>query len=100
MRANANPDIKVFLIGNKADLEASRLITTEQGQQLQKDFDFDLFFETSAKTGLNTEELFVEAAKMLYKNYIKFKQRPKKIGDKLKFDNNKNNSENKKGCCK
>ena len=64
LRANSSPDIKVFLIGNKADLEESRLINIEQGQQLQKDFDLDLFMETSAKSGLNTTELFIEAAKL------------------------------------
>ena len=85
LRANSNPDIKVFLIGNKADLEESRLINTEQGQQLQKDFDLDLFMETSAKSGLNTTELFIEAAKLLYKDYTKYKKRPKKVGENLKI---------------
>ena len=69
LRANSSPDIKVYLIGNKADLEDSRLITAEQGKQLQKDYDLDLFMETSAKTGFNTIELFVEAAKLLYRDY-------------------------------
>ena len=33
----------------------------------------DLFAETSAKSGLNTEYLFVEAAKLLYNDYVKYK---------------------------
>ena len=58
-------------------MEESRLINTEQGSQLQKDFDLDLFMETSAKSGLNTEELFIEAAKLLYRDYNKYKKNKK-----------------------
>ena len=48
-------------------MEDSRLINKEQALQLQKDFDFDFFMETSAKTGYNVEQLFAEAAQLLYK---------------------------------
>ena len=78
------------------DLEESRLISTDQGRQLQKDFDLDLFMETSAKSGFNTTELFVEAAKLLNREYKLYKKTPKKVGDNLKKENetNKNNR-----CC-
>ena len=98
LRANSSPDIKVYLIGNKADLEDSRLITAEQGKQLQKDYDLDLFMETSAKTGFNTIELFVEAAKLLYRDYSKYKKKQKKVGETLKKDVEKEKPK-KKGCC-
>ena len=71
LRQNSSPDVKVFLIGNKADLEDSRLINKEQALQLQKDYDLDSFMETSAKTGLNAQELFVKAGKLLYQEYKK-----------------------------
>ena len=89
----------MFLIGNKVDLEESRLITKEQGLQLQKDFELDLFMETSAKIGFNTQELFVEAAKVLYEDYKKYRGKPKKTGEKLKMDKDDKN-EAKQGCCK
>ena len=54
--------------------------------------------ETSAKTGFNTTELFVEAAKLLYRNYSIFKKKTKKVGENLKIES-KNNNTNKKGCC-
>ena len=64
---------------------------------MQNDFDFDYFIETSAKTGFNTEKLFVEAGKLLYKEYSKFKKRPKKTGETLKNEGETN--EKKKKCC-
>ena len=102
MRSNSSPDIKIFLIGNKADLEDSRLINKEQALQLQKDFDFDFFMETSAKTGMNAKELFVEAGKLLYKEYNKYKKKPKKTGEKLKNEEEVGNKDGKngRGCCK
>ena len=66
---------------------------------MQKDFDLDLFMETSAKSGLNTEELFVEAAKLLYGDYKKYKNKQKKTGQKLKKDDGSSNQPKKKGCC-
>ena len=79
-------------------MEESRLITAEQGKQLQKDYDLDLFMETSAKSGLNTTELFIEAAKLLYRDYSKYKKKQKKIGENLKKEN-ENDKPKKKGCC-
>ena len=69
MKANSNPDIKVFLIGNKLDLEESRLVAKERAIQFKNDFELDLFMETSAKTGFNAQEIFIQAAKVLYDNY-------------------------------
>ncbi len=82
-------------------MEDSRLINKEQALQLQKDFDFDFFMETSAKTGMNAQQLFVEAGKLLYKEYTKYKKKPKKpTGEKLKNDDDGANKEKKKkGCC-
>ena len=78
LKSNSNPDIKIFLIGNKVDLEESRLVTKEQALQFQKDFELDLFMETSAKTGFNTQELFVQAAKVLYEDYMLYKKKAEK----------------------
>ena len=57
--------------------------------------------ETSAKTGMNAEEIFIEAARVLYKDYNEYKQEKKK--KKLVIENSKGlenpKNENKKGCC-
>ena len=72
LKIYSNPDVKVFLIGNKSDLESSRVVTKEMGEKCKKDYKFDLFMETSAKTGFNSEEVFITAIKMLYEEFMKY----------------------------
>ena len=59
------PSCKIFLIGNKIDTD-NREVTLEQGLKCKNDFFFDCFMETSAKEGINTKELFVNCASILY----------------------------------
>ena len=100
LKSNSNPDIKVFLIGNKADLEDKRVVEREVAEKIKKDYDLDLFMETSAKTGFNAKELFAEAAKVLFNDYCKYKViKSPKTGAILKIENIDNNKEKKKGCC-
>jgi len=100
LKSNSSPDIKVFLIGNKIDLEKQRVISTEQGKNIQGDYNLDLFIESSAKDGKNTEYIFVQAAKLLFNDYNKYK-----IGNPLigRTKNNKIKKEDankeKKKCC-
>ena len=70
LRNNSSPDVKKFLIGNKIDLEDQRKIKKEEGESFAKQANFNKFIETSAKTGVNAKELFIEASKMLYDDFI------------------------------
>ena len=72
LRTLANPDVKVFLIGNKIDLEKDRVITTEQGENFYKVNKLNLFMEASAKTGINAQNIFIKAAEILYEDYKKY----------------------------
>ena len=99
LKANSNPDIKVFLIGNKVDLEESRLVPKEKALQFKKDFDLDLFMETSAKTGLNTQEIFVEAARVLYFDYMKYKRKNRKPSERVKLEKDVVKKEKEKSGC-
>ena len=72
LRTHSNPDVKVFLIGNKSDLEAEREVTTEQGENFYKQNNLSLFMESSAKTGFNTQKIFIKAAEILYEDYKKY----------------------------
>ena len=70
LRTHSNPNVKVFLIGNKIDLTEQRKIQTEEGQKYADQYKINKFIETSAKTGFNAKNLFIEAAKLLYDDYV------------------------------
>ena len=82
LKANSSPDVKIFLIGNKVDLEEERIISKEMAEKFKNDYDLDFFMETSAKTGFNTQELFVKAAKVLFEDYNEYiKNKKNKLED-------------------
>ena len=72
LRTHSNPDAKVFLIGNKIDLENERKVEKVQGEQYAEENNLNLFMEASAKTGMNAQAIFIEAAKVLYNDYLKY----------------------------
>ncbi len=108
LKTYANPDAKVFLIGNKKDLEKNRQVNTKTGEEYKSDLGLDYFLECSAKTGFNSQEVFTHACLVLYNDYLKYnKSRDSSfknisdnktklsLGTKVKDDNQDKN----KGCC-
>jgi small GTP-binding protein len=75
LKTFSSPDAKVFLIGNKADLENKRKVDKELGEKYKEEANLDYFMETSAKSGFNAQKVFVEAAKVLYLDYLKYKDK-------------------------
>mmetsp|Transcript_9875 Transcript_9875/g.14741 ORF Transcript_9875/g.14741 Transcript_9875/m.14741 type:complete len:200 (-) Transcript_9875:28-627(-) len=61
---NANPGISIILVGNKNDLE-HRVVSTEEGNHFAQQHGL-LFIETSAKTGDNVEESFLQLTKQVH----------------------------------
>ncbi len=108
LKSQANPDVRIFLVGNKCDLEDERKVSKEEGLKFKTDQGLDLFMETSAKTGHNARNVLIEAAKLLYSDYLKYMEanpqgdakpgQQKKVGKDLK-DDGKKVQNNKKGCC-
>jgi len=106
LKNQANPNVRVFLVGNKSDLENERVVTKEEGEKFKEEKKLDRFIETSAKTGENARSALLEAAKLLYKDYLKAKQNLAG-GEQLSDDNNKGDklqrkaegNKTKKGCC-
>ena len=73
LKLNALKNIKTILVGNKTDLKKERKISYEDGENFKNRHNLDYFIETSAKTGDNAKNVLIEAAKILYKEYIKMK---------------------------
>ena len=80
IKTQSNPDIKLFLIGNKADLEDKREVTKESGENFSKEHKLTYFTETSAKTGFNVQNVFIEVAKELYLQHEELKSRVSRPG--------------------
>ena len=70
LKNQSNPNVKIFLVGNKCDLENDRVVSKEEGINFKEEKNLDKFVETSAKTGKNARNILLEAAKMLYKGYL------------------------------
>ena len=104
LKTYSSPDVKIFLVGNKTDLENQREVTIEEAKALYDDLEMDYFIESSAKTGLNAEKIFINAAKLLFKEYKILKNMndaaiEKSKNKKIDINNNNKNNIKKKKCC-
>ena len=100
VKMNSDPDCKVFLIANKIDLP-NRVVTSEEGMKYKKDTDFECYMETSAKTGVNVRELFVNCALALYKElpkYMKEKEILEESSNKFNLSEGVKPEENECAC--
>ncbi|XP_076942579.1 ras-related protein Rab5-like isoform X1 [Bidens hawaiensis] len=62
LRKQGNLNLVTVLVANKADLKTKREVEIEEGKQYAKENALQ-YFETSAKTAENIQELFYEIAK-------------------------------------
>ena len=101
----APKSILMVLVGNKCDLEDNREVTEEEGRELAEKNRM-LFFETSAKTGKNVEELFKQSVKVIdqkiKENYYDLENDScgiKKGNEEINVVLETNLEKDKKGCC-
>uniref|UniRef100_A0A672YQG2 small monomeric GTPase n=1 Tax=Sphaeramia orbicularis TaxID=375764 RepID=A0A672YQG2_9TELE len=89
----AQKDVVIMLLGNKSDMAAERVVKTEEGEKLAKEYGVP-FMETSAKTGVNVELAFHAIAKELKHRATQQPNEPKfQIHDYIE------SQKHKSGCC-
>ena len=104
VRQNSSPDILIFIVGNKVDLENERKIQKEEGEKYKEDNELNFFTESSAKTNEFVNELFIQAIIQLYEQNIDEKsgifihENFQKRKDSLKLNNQQLNKKKNK-CC-
>ena len=65
VKQKASNDVSIILVGNKCDLEEQRVITKEKGEEKAKELNIP-FFETSALSDININEIFKELVENIY----------------------------------
>ena len=103
---SAPKTILLILVGNKCDLEDKREVTEEEGREFAEKNGM-LFFETSAKTGKNVEELFKQTVIIIDKKIKENFYDLENDSSGFKNGNEENNAtliknfgKKKKKCCK
>ena len=61
---NLQKEVPLVLVANKVDLEDSRVISTNEGEEYAKENNF-IYVESSALTGENVEEAYVNLCKIM-----------------------------------
>ena len=88
IKEEVSEKVSIILVGNKIDDEEHRAVQTEEGKNLAKELGL-MFFECSAKSGVNIDSTFNELVKKTVENYSKVAK-----GETLK-----NKKGGKKICC-
>ncbi len=82
---NTNKNTRIFLIGNKVDLDKNREVTKEEGEQFALEHNIDLFREIFQKTNHNARNILIEAAKLLYDAHFGKSFKSNKLNKYLNF---------------
>ena len=91
---HAAENVKKLLVGNKSDLSARRVVSTEQGREFADSVGIE-FLETSAKTSENVQHAFLTVVSQI-KARMTTQPAAKKQDQRLLYSQPVNS---KKGCC-
>lgn len=76
VRDAVGEDTILILLGNKADLDKNRKVTSEQGEAVAKQLRLYGYFETSAKTGHHVTQCFNTLATEMHKQGMERARHP------------------------
>ena len=106
IKESISDPVDIILVGNKADTpddptSGNRVVTKEEGEEMAREFGVP-YMETSAKTGYNVEETFMQIATIVKRRKEKEAPaagtpQPRKVDIKKAESNKKQSSQG--GCC-
>jgi len=64
IQQHADVHVNKILVGNKCDMLDEKVVSTEEGQKLAKEFGIG-FWEASAKNDINVEQAFISIARQV-----------------------------------
>ncbi|KAF8937024.1 Ras- protein Rap-1b [Dissophora ornata] len=67
LRVKDKDDVPIVLVGNKCDLEGDRTVPRERGDALSIRWGTVPFYETSARTRINVDEVFYDLVRLINK---------------------------------
>ena len=71
IKESANQNVVIYLVGNKIDVkDEDRIVKTDDGKKLAEEFKLP-FFESSAKQGININEIFEQIVEKIDEVYSK-----------------------------
>ena len=83
IKESANQNVIIYLVGNKIDIkEEDRCVKTEDGKKLAEEFKLP-FFESSAKIGININEIFEQIVEKIDEVYSLLEPKKTKKKNKL-----------------
>jgi len=97
IQQHADVHVNKILIGNKCDMLSDKVVSTEEGQQLAKEFNID-FWEASAKNDINVEQSFISMARAVKDRLVADGSGGPTANKNMKLGVSPSGQQ-KKGCC-
>jgi Ras-related protein Rab-8A len=99
IQQHADVHVNKILVGNKCDMLDEKVVSTEEGEKLAKEFGIQ-FWECSAKNDINVEESFIGIARGVKDRLIAEGQGGPAQKPTVQLGNKQGgNGNNRKGCC-
>ena len=103
LRAAADKNLSIIIIGNKCDLEDQRQVNKEQGEEKAKNYEV-AFMETSALSGENLDKAFEKMINSVYKKCHEEMMAEVDVdivgkSEDINLDKTKPKNPDKKKCC-
>ena len=98
IQQHADVHVNKILVGNKCDMLDEKVVSTEEGEKLAKEFNMP-FWECSAKNNINVDESFIGIGRGVKDRLLAEGQGgPQQQSRNVNINNNMRGG-NRKGCC-